>query len=298
MTALGRWAHHAMLEPRKYLGWPAAIIGRLILAVVVVEFDDRAASTSESELWSKLETAKKAAERVDMAKANPESPAVDLGPVAGGQEYFSQALADLPNNRDVALPTSKKALDLFDQVIREAPHDSPQARAAALGKARVLEMRNELSKAIEQYELVAKDWPDTPEAEEAKRYAEALKDPQAAAFYKELYAYSPTKMTLPPFGTESLPLPSSLLGPAPGPGSNAGAAPAAPSASPPPLSPGLRGIPGVREVVEARMPADQSQAAQPKPRRTRRPSPRPRSRPAPRKSCRRTSSRRSPRTSK
>ena len=105
----------------------------------------------------------------------------------------------------MALSTSKKALDLFDQVIREAPHDSPQARVAALGKARVLEMRNELPKAIEQYELVAKEWPDSPEADEARRYAEALKDPQAAAFYKELYAYSPTKVTLPPGGTGDVP---------------------------------------------------------------------------------------------
>ena len=149
-------------------------------------------------------------------------------------------------------------------MIRLAPHDSPQTRAAALGKARVLELRNELPKAIDQYEVVAKDWPDSPEADEAKRYAEALKDPQAAAFYKELYAYSPTKMTLPPFGTESLPLPSSLLGPAPGPGSNAGPTPAAPSASPPPLSPGLMGIPGIREVVEPTV-GGPSQAAQPKP---------------------------------
>ena len=71
-------------------------------------------------------------------------------------------------------------------------------------------MRNELPKAIEQYQSVAKDWPGTPEADEARRFAEALKDPQAAAFYKELYAYSPTKMTLPPDGTETLPSPSAV----------------------------------------------------------------------------------------
>ncbi len=82
---------------------------------------------------------------------------------------------------------SRRALELFDQVVREAPKDSPQARAAALGKARSLEARNELSKAIEQYELVAKTWPATPEAAEATELADALEKPEAAAFYKELY---------------------------------------------------------------------------------------------------------------
>jgi len=74
-----------------------------------------------------------------------------------------------------------------------------------MGKARTLEIRNELPKAIDQYRLVAKQWPGSPEAEEAQQIADKLQGPQAAAFYKELYAYSPTKMTLPPLSTENLP---------------------------------------------------------------------------------------------
>ncbi len=72
---------------------------------------------------------------------------------------------------------------------------------------------------------MVKEWPESPEAEEAKRFVEALQDPQATAFYKELYAFSPTKMTLPPLGTESLP--SSLLGPS-SPGTNSGSTTTAP----------------------------------------------------------------------
>ncbi len=208
MTALGRLAHHAMLEPRRYLGWPAVIIGGLLLALIVSKLMGGGTS-NQSDVWSKLELARTPAERVDIAKANPKSPAATWALLQAATGYFSESLTDLPNNHDVALETSKKALDLFDQVMREAPHDSPQARIAALGRARTLEMRNELSKAIEQYQLVSKDWPGTSEAEDAKRYAEALKDPQAAAFYKELYAYSPAKVTLPPFGTETFP-PSGL----------------------------------------------------------------------------------------
>jgi hypothetical protein len=265
MTTLGRWVHHALKEPRRYLGWPAAIIGGLVLVAIVWNLSAGRAS-SESEVWSKLDTTKTTAERVDVAKANPNSPASTWALLQAATEYFNQALADLPNNRDVALPTSRKALDLFEEVGRQAPHDSPQTRVAALGKARVLEMRNELSKAIEQYELVAndKDWRESAEAEEARRYVEALKDPQAAAFYKELYAYSPTKVTLPPFGKETLPLPGSVPMPVPptSPGTSPSPASSTRAEQPPLLSPGLD-IPGIREVVGSRA-AGTTQPAQAK----------------------------------
>ncbi len=251
MTTLGRWVHHALQEPRRYLAWPVAIVLAVVLIAVVWNLTS-GRSSSDAEVWSKLDTAKTTADRVEVAKSNPGSSAATWAKLQAATEYLNQALADLPNNRDVALPTSRKALDLFEDVAREAPADSPQARVAALGKARVLEMRNELPKAIEQYELVAKDWPDSPEAAEARRYAEALKDPQAAAFYKELYAYSPTKMTLPPFGSETLPLPGSGVMPVPAtkPGTSPTPAAKAPSNQPPALSPGLEAIPGLREVIE------------------------------------------------
>ena len=117
-------------------------------------------------------------------------------------------MRELPQNRDVAAPNFKKAVELFDQVEREAPKDSFQIRAAALGKARALEASYNLTKAIEQYDLIAKNWPGTPEAEQAKELGDALRKPKAAAFYKELYSYSPPKFTLPPLGNENLNFPS------------------------------------------------------------------------------------------
>ena len=243
MTALGRWTHHAMQEPRRYLGWPAAIVAGVFLGVVVWKLAVGGRSP-DTEFWAKLQTAKTAEERVDLAKAYPNSPASTWAILQAATEYYNLALADLPNNRDVALPTAKKALDLFDQVEREAPHDSPQARAAALGKARTFEMRNDLSKALEQYQHVVKEWPESPEAEQAKRFVEALQDPQAATFYKELYAFSPTTMTLPPLGTESLP--SSLLGPS-SPGTTSGNTTSAPFGP-------LKAVPNAAEVRPPSLP--------------------------------------------
>ena len=277
MTALGRLAAHAIKDPKRYLAWPVAILAG-ILIIVLVKNLATSRSTESSEVWSKLETAKTAEERVTLAKENPKSPAATWALLQAATEYYNLALSDLPNNRDVALPTSKKALDLFDQVIQEAPKASPQARAAAMGKARVLEMRSrtpeELTKAIEQYQLVETSWPDTPEAADAKRFAEALKDPQAASFYKDLYAYAPTKMTLPPFGKETLP--PSLPGPLTPPDipaiSNAPFGPLNPSANPTPKTtsgatlPGEMGASGLRDLrIEPASPPKASAAAEAKP---------------------------------
>jgi tetratricopeptide (TPR) repeat protein len=206
MTALGRWTHRLIKEPKKALNWGLTIVVGLVAGVVVWNLVGTSSRTSD--IWQKLEKAKKADERITIAKENPAAPAANWALLEAATEIYNQALADMPNNRDVARPMFNRSVELFDQVVREAPKDSPQGRLAALGKARALEARNELAKAIEQYRLVAKNWPGTAEAEEARRQADMLEKPEAAAFYKELYAYSPTKVTLPPLGTEDLKLPS------------------------------------------------------------------------------------------
>ena len=207
MTALGRLTHHVLQDPKKLSTWVIVIAAGTLALVAGWNFATRGRSTT-TEVWSKLDTAKKAEDRVEIAKQYPNSVASTWALLQAANLYFAEAIKDMPNNKDVALPNFKKALDLFDRVAREAPKDSFQARAAVLGKARSLEARNELAGAIEQYELVVKNWPGSAEADQARQLAEALQKPEAAAFYKELYAYSPTRVTLPPFGSERFNFPS------------------------------------------------------------------------------------------
>ena len=96
-------------------------------------------SSRSSEAWAKLEAAKKVEERVEVAKEFPNTTAATWALLQAASEYYIDAFNDLPRNPEVALGGFKKALDLFDQVYREAPKDSFQARAALLGVARSLE---------------------------------------------------------------------------------------------------------------------------------------------------------------
>lgn len=209
MTALGRWFHHAYLDPVRFWGWAAAIVVGVIAAVTLVSYLSTNRST-ESDVWARLDEAQKPGEKVELAKEYSASPASTWALLQAATEYYQDGFGDLPNNRDAALPSLKKALDLFDQVAKEAPKDSPQARHAALGKGRALEARSELPKAVEQYKLVAKTWPGTAEAKQADSLAKALENPAAVAFYKELDAYKPPKADLPPVGLGSLPSSMSL----------------------------------------------------------------------------------------
>jgi len=267
MMLLARWTHRAMQYPTRFWGTIAAVVAG-VLGLVIASNVFLASSSGRADLWSKLELAKSPADRLQVADDNPNSPVATWARLEAATEYYSQGFSDLPNNRDTALPNLKKALDQFELVAKEAPADSPQARAAALGKARTLEARNEVAKAIEQYRLVEKRWPGSPEAGQAKQLADVLEKPEAAAFYKDLYAYSPSKVTLPPLGTDKFNLP--LL---PSPGSSSPAAeanpgslvPTIPLLPPPPPSPLSKDAAASGKSAAPAAPASEAPATPAKP---------------------------------
>jgi hypothetical protein len=85
MTALGRLTFHVLEDPRKYSTWALTILLAVLALIVVMNFSSGGRSRS-SEAWAKLETAKKAEERVDVAK----------GPLAG-RNRVSQSCARRPS---------------------------------------------------------------------------------------------------------------------------------------------------------------------------------------------------------
>lgn len=207
MNLLERWLRHAMDNPFQFWVTVVSVVVGLG-AVSILASGWRPGGPADNDAWIKLEAAKTPSERVEIAKAFPNTPAERWALLQAANEFYGLGFNDLPANKDAALPTLKKALDLFQRVAEEAPKDSVQARVASLGVARTYEARNELEKAGEWYRKVAEtsEWSGTPEAKDAARLGTLLKKPETAGFYKELYAYKSPEAILPSGGIGNLDL--------------------------------------------------------------------------------------------
>lgn len=208
LPLLARWIHHAMENQTRFWSMIALLIG-VVVALSLLGNGLTFSSASTNQAWSKLELAKTPGERVEIAKEFPKTPAERWALLQAATEYYNQGFNDLPANRDAALPSLKKALELFEKVATESPIDSPQARVAAFGVARTYEARNDLEKAALQYQKVAetKPWAGTAEARQAETLARVLKTPEAINFYKDLYAFKSVEAVLPPGGIGDLKFP-------------------------------------------------------------------------------------------
>lgn len=208
MPLLRRWFHRAMEHPTRFWTLVAAV-AVVVLGLSVLSSGLTIGKATSDAAWTRLETAKTPGDRVEIAKEFPNTPAERWAKLQAATEYYNQGFNDLPANREAALAALRKALDLFEQVARDAPAETPQARAAALGVARTLEARNDLDKAVAQYEKVAgtRTWAGTEEARTAARLAAALKTPEARSFYKDLYAFRSPEATLAPGGIGNIPIP-------------------------------------------------------------------------------------------
>ena len=212
MTILARWLYRGLEQGPLFwlfLGGVALVL----TGISVVVSSLMAAKSVSGQAWIDLVPAKTAEEQLKIADAHPKTPLADWARLQAAYEEYRSGLDDLtsPGKRESAGPRLKRALDLFGQVVKDAPKESPQARGAAFAVARVLEARNELPEAIKQYRLVAETWKGSPEARQAEGFARSLEDPENIQFYKELYAAKPSATSVGPLdAVPSIPAPPSM----------------------------------------------------------------------------------------
>ena len=190
----------------------ALVAGVIVVAIALLLFlrGLTAGDAAQHQAWIELLTAKTAEEQEAVAEAHPKTRAALWARLHAAEALFNEGVDGLATDRDAALPLLSKAYDQFEQIERAAqdgPLDEPLKRLAAMGMARTKEARGELDAAIEQYKRVASTWPGTPEAEQAARLAQELRQPESIAFYQQLSAYKPAEVSLPPLGTGDLGLP-------------------------------------------------------------------------------------------
>ena len=126
MNLLERKLRHLMENQVQF--WTLAIgIVVVLVGVSLLASGLPFGRVSSNEAWTKLESAKTAEEGEEIARDYPKTPAQRSAPLLVAAEYYMRGFADLPTNKDVALPLLKKALDRFQEVVDDSPADSPQA---------------------------------------------------------------------------------------------------------------------------------------------------------------------------
>jgi tetratricopeptide (TPR) repeat protein len=201
-TVLARWLREAMAQGARFWLGLAGILA-LVVALWAVSTMRTDSSSQASESWRELILAQNP-EALEAAGRAPTGPAANWILLRSGESAFNEGVRDLASNRDAALEHLKTAHGRFREAFEKAAAEAPEKPLAALGMARTLEARGELDEAIRQYDLVVKTWPESPWAAEAKSQAEVLKQPASQAFYKELAAFKPAPVTLPPGGSSPL----------------------------------------------------------------------------------------------
>jgi hypothetical protein len=190
MTILARWLQRGMEQGSRFWLMVGGFV--VVLAAIAVLTSGLVASRSaSSEAWGELTRAKTVEDRLEIAKAHPDTPVSLWAKLLSAQEEYVNGIDDLTSGtrKETAGPRLSKALQLFQEVAKEAPKDSSQTLGALFGVARTLEARNELTEAKEKYREVATRFPNAPEAKQALALAKALEEPVNIQFYKELYAY-------------------------------------------------------------------------------------------------------------
>ena len=134
MTALARLTQRLLREPGRFATWVLGILA-VIGAVYVAANWTSSRRTKTSELWNSLYNPETKPEVLaENAKKYRGTAASEWALLHAANEYYTTAMGDLPNNRDVAINNVNKALELYQQIAKDAPKDSFQARAAALRK--------------------------------------------------------------------------------------------------------------------------------------------------------------------
>jgi hypothetical protein len=192
MTVLARWLQRGMEQGIQFWLMVGGVIV-ILVALAVLTSGLAASRTTATQAWGELLQAKTVEDRLEVAKANPDTAVALWAKLLSAQEEYTYGVDDLTagNRKETVGPRLSKALQLFQEVAKEAPKDSSQTLAALFGVARTLEARNELAEAIEKYRELATKFPNAPEAKQSLALAKALEEPINQQFYKELYTYKP-----------------------------------------------------------------------------------------------------------
>ena len=185
----------------------AILLGALLFAMIYVSKSrDKAQAAGWGSFLSALDS-QDVAQMKGVADRFPRTEAGSWALQAAAQTNLIEGTQKLYADRSAAKQMLQDASDEFERVA-QAAKDPLLRQRALFGLAQALEGQNELTKATERYDEIAKLWPDDPIAGAAAQRSELLKRPATREFYDWFFAQQPapatsTETTLPPVSAPS-----------------------------------------------------------------------------------------------
>lgn len=157
----------------------------LLLVAAAVTWWSRQSSASASKAWSRLENAQNVNDFGDVAEEFKGTPAGRFARLREAESYLQTGLQQMFSDREVAMTDLKKAREGFSELAEVKGLDRAILERALWGLAQSLEATcdGDCSKAIEAYQRLVSEVPDTFFKTLADQRAAELKTGAAKEFY-------------------------------------------------------------------------------------------------------------------
>jgi hypothetical protein len=153
----------------------------------------RMSQASDSAGWGQLATARTPENLLDVATNFPDTRAAQWAELRAGRILYDRAVTESMSNRAAADDDFSEAKDIFGRLVKQKL--PPELREASLdGLARTLEAtsKGDTAEAIEAYETLVREFPESIFRTYAEHRIEVLKQPETQEFYAWFSKQNPT----------------------------------------------------------------------------------------------------------
>ncbi|MGD0896497.1 MAG: hypothetical protein ABR915_01595 [Thermoguttaceae bacterium] len=191
-----------------------AILGTVILlaiAIIGIMWWHNRSIAQAGEAWAAVPLGADAPQPYEQVEMRfPKTPAGEWSGILAADQYLFIGSYQLFHNKAAAAEALNKALEVYQNILKEATSPMAQERAC-FGLARTLECMNRLDEAVVRYQQVVGNWPKGMFATAAQDRLDDLAKMSTKEFYDRFARFNPK----PPAPKESESGPAGKIGPLP-----------------------------------------------------------------------------------
>jgi len=182
------------------------VIGLAVVAAIAIYWA-RSTGATEKAAWQQFVNTDTPAKFEELASNYPNSQVATWALLEAGRGYLNEGLSTSMTDRESSDKSLTKAKQAFSEVLNHPKANNDAKSDAIYGLATTLEVLSgdDLSQAIEQYQRLVKDFPESQHVSWAKTRIEQLQQKSAVEFYAWFRKQNPNP--------EDRPLPGDLSNP-------------------------------------------------------------------------------------